>query len=87
MRRFYLACFAEGRRCAPALPLRENGENEFNFAQALTLLDEDDLQRLLRETEREIAPHWSQVEAVAAALIDREFLSASEIYRIIVKAR
>jgi hypothetical protein len=40
-----------------------------------------------RETEREVAAHWRAVEAVAAALLERERLEALEIYKIIVKAR
>jgi hypothetical protein len=41
---------------------------------------------LLRETERMIAAHWSAVEAVAAALLEREFLTAMERHKIIVKS-
>lgn len=85
--RFYLAGFSEDRRRAPTLPLRENGENEYDFAQALALVEEDHLQVLLRETEREIAEHWAQVEAVAAVLLEREVLTAMELYAIIVRAR
>jgi hypothetical protein len=35
----------------------------------------------------EIAEHWSQVEAVATALLERERLEALEIYRIVLKFR
>ena len=45
------------------------------------------MERLLRETELEIAEHWSQVEAVAQALLAREFLPAPELHKIIVAAR
>jgi hypothetical protein len=51
------------------------------------LIDVKYLERLLRETERTLIEHWNQIEAVAAALLEREFLSASEIYQIIVRSR
>ena len=72
------------RRCTRRA---RNDENRYDFAQALALVDGMHLERLLRETEREIAEHWSQVEAVAAALLEREFLPALELHRIIIAAR
>jgi hypothetical protein len=54
-----LADFSEDRRCAPALASQENGENEIDFGQALRLVDEARLERLLRETDVLIASHLS----------------------------
>ena len=68
------------------LAARENGENSADFAQALQLVDEASLERLLRETDRLIVTRWTAVIAVAAALLERERLEALEIYKIIVKA-
>jgi hypothetical protein len=85
--RFLVAGYAADRHFAPSVAARENFENQHDFARALELVDEDHVQILLREAERVIISRWPQVEAVAAALLDREFVSASEIYRVIVKAR
>jgi hypothetical protein len=62
-------------------------ENEYDFTQALALVEEDQLQILLRETERIVIARWPQVQAVASALIERQRLEALEIYRIIVAVR
>jgi hypothetical protein len=62
-------------------------ENEYDFTQALALVEEDHLQILLRETERIVIARWPQVQAVASALIERQRLEALEIYRIIVAVR
>jgi len=42
---------------------------------------------LLRETDIEIATHWSAVQAFATALLEREALSASELCTVIIAAR
>jgi hypothetical protein len=68
--KFHLGGYAADRRYDPSLASR--GNSEYDFAQALALVDIDHLERLLVETEREIAAHWSQVQAVAAALLERE---------------
>ncbi len=83
--RFYLAGYAADKCFAPTLASRKN--SAMDFEQALALVGKARLQRLSLETEREVAEHWSAVEAVAAALLEREVLSAGEIYRVIVKAR
>ena len=70
--RFLLAAFCADRRFAPALASRENSADD--SAEALTLVDETRLERLLHETEIVIATHWSAVEAVAQALLERNSL-------------
>jgi hypothetical protein len=72
---------------APSVAARENPENEFDFVRALELVEEDHLQILLQETQRSVAGRWPQIVAVASALLERQFLSALDIYQIIVKAR
>lgn len=51
------------------------------------MVEEDDLQILLRETETIVGERWRAVEAVAQVLLERKFLPALEIYKIIVAAR
>lgn len=85
--KFYLAGFAADRHYAPMIAARENPENEFDFAQALRLVDLDYLERLLRECERTVIARWAQVTAVAQALLQHKRLEALEIYKIIVKVR
>jgi nitroreductase len=45
------------------------------------------LERLLRETEREVGEHWREAKTVAAALLERERQEALEIHRIVVRVR
>jgi len=45
------------------------------------------LKRLLRETERDLAAHCREIEAVAMALLERSVLSAMDLYKITVRAR
>jgi hypothetical protein len=85
--KFYVAGYAADRRYAPALASRANGENEYDFSEALRLVDEEYLQRLLRETERTVAARWAAVEAVAAALLERGFLLPMDLRRIIINSR
>ena len=85
--RFLLAGYAADKIFAPTQARRENLENEFDFARALEIVEEEHLQILLRETERIVAGRWPQVTAVAQALLQRGRLEALEIYRVIVKAR
>lgn len=85
--RFYVAGYVADRRYALALAAREGGENEYDFTQALRLVDQDYLERLLMEAERIVATHWTQIEAVAGALLEREVLSAFELYKIIISSR
>ncbi len=72
------------RRCTRRA---RNDEIDTTSRRRWALVDEMHLERLLRETEREIAACWTQVEAVATALLERKFLPALDIYRVIVKAR
>ena len=71
------------------LAAHENGENSADFAQALALFDANAqrLKRLLRETERDLAAHCREIEAVAMALLERSVLSAMDLYKITVRAR
>jgi hypothetical protein len=70
------------------LAAHENGENSADFAQALALFDANAqrLKRLLRETERDLAAHCREIEAVAMALLERSVLSAMDLYKITVRA-
>ena len=85
--RFLVAVFAADRHDAPTIAARKNPENEFDFARALQLVDEDHLQILLRETERVIISRWPQVAAVAQALLQKNVLPALDIYRVIAALR
>lgn len=85
--RFLVAGFAADRHYAPTIAARKNPENEFDFARALQLVDEDHLQILLRETERVIISRWPQVAAVAQALLQKNVLPALDIYRVIAALR
>jgi len=51
------------------------------------LVDEARLERLLRETERMIVGHWSALVGVVMALLEREFLSALDLHKLIIAAR
>jgi hypothetical protein len=64
----------------------ENGEDSVEFAQALALVDEMHLDVCCTRPSAR-SPRTGAVEAVAAALLEREILSAMELYKIIVKAR
>ena len=85
--RFLVGGSVADQRSAPSVAARNNGENEYDFHRALELVEEDHLKILLRETERIVAEHWREVEAVAAALLERESLTALELYKVVVEAR
>lgn len=85
--KFFVAGYCADRRYAPSLASREDAENVHDFAEALRLVDEARLERLLIKTEHMIVAHWLAVQAVAAALLEHEVLSASEIYRLIIRSR
>jgi hypothetical protein len=84
--RFYFAGFCADRRFACSLASRENSAAD--FAQALRLIDDEARwARLLTQTDIVIASHWSAVQVVAAALLEREILTAMELYEIILRSR
>ena len=85
--RFLVAGFAADRIFAPLKARRENFENQFDFARALRLVEEDHLQILLRATDQIITARWREVEALATVLMDKKFLPALEIYKILVGIR
>lgn len=68
-------------RYAPSLAWRQN--STIDFERALKPIDVKYLERLLRETEREVGEHWREVEAVAMALLAREVPGAMDLFRII----
>ncbi len=82
---FYLAGYAADRRFAPLLATPANTADDFR--EALALVDASRLERLLIETDRLVAEHWRAVEAVAAALLEREALSAMELHAVIIRSR
>jgi hypothetical protein len=61
--KFHIAGFAADRRYARC---SRRATTTRTYAQALALVDEAHLERLLRETERTVSEHWHQIETLAS---------------------
>jgi hypothetical protein len=85
--RFYIAGWYAEKRFAPDTAQRRNSIQDFKAALAVLGRDcpkrDERLELLCAQTDLVIAAHWSQVERVAAVLLEREVLRGDEIFDLI----
>lgn len=93
--KFYLAGYLAERRAAPLVYQPDNSRPDLAWARELIqrlTVDEPSLymaefEWLCREAYVLLVKHWSEVDAVARALLARGQLDGGEIYKIILATR